>query len=714
MLVFFLVLLVTFLIAEITNCKKNKQLLTELQNSQKALEVQKRSLQAAIYHGGLFYWEYYPQEAKAVQSDVGTDAFHVTHVMENYPQSWMENDRIHKDDILIFMETDKKIKEGAQEVECRVREKLKGSYEWRLLKYSVVEKDTVTGKPIKVIGTDISVQKEEELKKLYSEQVNYREVLGVKSLLYAKLNLTGNVPESIFTHLNSMASNMQDVTEMYPTVDEFMEYVHNHIIKYGKINTDFLQAGTTDQLLQMLSAGRTHYETEFIYNFRDGYSRWVNGALDLLHNPLTGNAECFLYFTDIEAQKFMEQQDQERIAEALKKAKKASAYKSQFLSKVSHEMRTPLNAILGFCQLGKEETSLWVIQDYLSKINYSGNMLLNMVNNLLDMDQASGDSIKLHQEVLNLPVFFASLRKTMEPAFSEKHISFLLDVGKCEPIDIAADEKRLMQIFLHILNNSVKFTQPDGHVTLSVVSHPVENSKLPVTVSVKDDGIGMSEEFQKRLFQPFAQESEGITSAYNGVGLGLSLTKLLITAMGGSIVCQSKKGLGTEFIVNMHFPIAIKNTTIIDILPRRNNEDIMSVMSGTRALVAEDININYIIAQKLLENMGCMTDWAKNGQEAVDIFTAKGADYYDFILMDMRMPVMDGIKATKAIRKISRCDAETIPIIAMTANALDEDVEATREAGMNAHLSKPIKAEMLYHYICECLKKNKKKKTPRL
>jgi hypothetical protein len=289
---------------------------------------------------------------------------------------------------------DKKVKAGVSECECNVREKINGRYEWRQLKYTSVEKDKNTGANIKVFGTDISIQKEVELEKLYSEQVNYRKILGLKSLLYAKLNLTKNIPEGVFTHLNVTSPNMHNITEYYPSVDAFMEHVHNHIIKNGKATAEFQQAGSAGYLLQMLANGRTHYETEFIYNFRDGYSRWVCGIMDILYNPITGDAECFIYFNDIEAQKFMEQQDQNRIKEALKMARQASAYKSQFLSKVSHEMRTPLNAILGFCQLSKDEKNLFILQDYLSKIKYSGDMLLNMVDNILDMDKTDGHNIK--------------------------------------------------------------------------------------------------------------------------------------------------------------------------------------------------------------------------------------------------------------------------------------------------------------------------------
>jgi signal transduction histidine kinase/CheY-like chemotaxis protein len=703
-----LLLLMLALWREYKNTKNNKRLLEDLRKSKKDMEAKARGLQAAVYHGGLFYWEYYPQKAVAIQSDVGTRVFDVQQVMDNFPASWLIDGRIYQDDIAVFMEMDKKVKEGATECECNVREKINGRYEWRQLKYTSVEKDGKTGANVKVFGTDISIQKEVELEKLYSEQVNYRKILGLKSLLYAKLNLTKNIPEGVFTHLNVTSPNMQNITDYYPTVDAFMDHLHYHVIRNGKPTIEFQQAGSADYLLQMLANGRTHYETEFIYNFRDGYSRWVNAIMDILHNPLTGDAECFIYFNDIEAQKFMEQQDQERIAEALKKAKRASAYKSQFLSKVSHEMRTPLNAILGFCQLGKNEKNIFILQDYLNKIGFSGDMLLNMVNNILDMDKASGEKIKLYLSEVDTGEFFNKITRTAEPAFSEKHINFTLDAEKCEKQIILIDEKRFSQIIFNLLNNAAKFTKLDGHVTLRVVSSPAEDGKLPLIVTVKDDGIGMSEDFQQRLFQPFAQEIESTTSSYNGVGLSLSLTKQLLTEMGGSISCHSEKNQGSEFVIKVRFPIITETKKEKEIQSNKSNKELETAIAGTKCLIAEDIKINYLIAKKLLENMKCQIEWVKNGKEAVDAFLNMGPNYYDFILMDVRMPIMDGLSATKAIRNSQQADAKTIPIIAMTANALDVDVEASKAAGMNAHLSKPIDADLMYQDIYNCLQKNTK------
>ena len=705
LLLFVFFILMVILLREIRNAKKSKRLLEDLRKAKNDMESKTKGLQAAVYHGGLFYWEYFPQKAISIQSDVGVNVFKVKQVMNNFPASWLEGGRIHPDDVDVFWEMDKKVKAGVSECECNVREKINGRYEWRQLKYTSVEKDKDTGANIKVFGTDISIQKEVELEKLYSEQVNYRKILGLKSLLYAKLNLTKNIPEGVFTHLNVTSPHMHNITEYYPSVDAFMEHVHNHIIKSGKATAEFQQAGSAGYLLQMLANGKTHYETEFIYNFRDGYSRWVCGVMDILYNPITGDAECFIYFNDIEAQKFMEQQDQNRIKEALKMARQASAYKSQFLSKVSHEMRTPLNAILGFCELGKDEKNIFILQDYLSKIKYSGDMLLNMVDNILDMDKTDGHNIKLFLTEINVLAFFARIQRTAAQAFVNKHINFTMNIEKCEDVNVLVDEKRFSQVIFNLLNNACKFTAVGGHVNVAIRGEAAENGNFPLIITINDDGVGMSEDFQKRLFQPFAQESEGITSAYTGVGLGLSLAKRLLNEMGGSIVCRSEKNKGTEFVIKVRFAIVTEKKREQEKQTNNSHREIILALAGKRGLIAEDIKINYLIAEKLLSNVYCKTEWVKNGQEALDAFLAKGHGYYDFILMDVRMPIMDGISATKAIRKVNQADAQTIPIIAMTANAMDEDLEATHAAGMNKHLSKPINAELLYKFIYDCLKK---------
>lgn len=700
----FLVILLIVLVVALHNIKKNRMLLIQLGQAKKDFEVGERTLKAALLHGGLFYWVYYPAESMAVQSDGGRDAFSVPRIMKDYPESWLSAGLIHPDDIPAFLAMNKKIKDGVKEAECKVREKMGDGYEWRLLKYTVVENDPVTGANIKVLGTDVSIQKEVALEKLYSDRVNYREVLGLKSLFYAKLNLTKNRIDGLFTHMNVSSQTVQNITNIASTADEVLKQVHNHVLKYDKNNMEFQQIDSLDELLHKVELGHTHFEAEFIFNFRGGFSRWVNGVIDVMLNPLTRETECFIYFSDIEAQKFMEQQDKEKIAQALDKAKKANAYKSKFLSRVSHEMRTPLNGILGFCQLGAEEKSLPILYDYLDKIKFSGEMLLNMVNNVLDMDNSVNNTIKLHNHIIDYDQFFSNIKKLILPAFQSKHIEFVLDIKKSDNVNIIADEKRCEQILLNLLSNAVKFTSAGGKVVVKGKAELVGEEKVNLTISVKDNGIGMSEEFQKRVFQPFAQEEDSTTATYQGAGLGMALIKQMLKEMGGNIICHSQQDVGTEFIVTIPATTTNRQITVNNQEIPENPSDILAVLAGTTALVVEDIEINYLLVKKLLENMGVKVEWAQNGQEAVSIITQNGAQYYNFILMDIRMPVMDGINATKAIRNLPQVEASSIPIIALTANVTEEDIEATKEIGMDAHLAKPLQADLLYHTLYTLLK----------
>lgn len=367
---------------------------------------------------------------------------------------------------------------------------------------------------------------------------------------------------------------------------------------------------------------------------------------------------------------------------------KANAAKSEFLSRMSHDMRTPLNAVLGFTELAKEEENTQpVIRDYLEKIDTSGKYLLGLINDVLDMSKIDDGKLELKLE----PYLFTDFKKTLEtilmPKAVEKEVTFTINYNQAAPDSVMFDKLRLQQIFVNLIGNAIKFTPKGGTVSLTVSDEgTTADLRLPLTFTVKDNGIGMSEDFQKnRMYKTFEQEHNNESSSEAGTGLGLSITKRLVEQMGGTIDCESKLGKGTVFTVKLSPKIEDSK-----LKPADKTSCESELLPGKHILLCEDQPLNAQIVTKLMQKHGLTVETAENGKIGLDKFIAAKPGSYDAILMDIRMPVMDGIESAKAIRALERPDAKQIPIIAISANAFDDDMKKSLEAGMNAHISKPV------------------------
>lgn len=381
-------------------------------------------------------------------------------------------------------------------------------------------------------------------------------------------------------------------------------------------------------------------------------------------------------------------------------AKKANVAKSDFLSQMSHDIRTPLNTIIGITGIALEETKEVHTGHYLETINSSGVYLLGLINNILDMNKIEERKIELRPEAYRQDEFYKLLRSTIEQQCKEKNIRFIIEEVE-EPHTLLVDKVRFNQIFLNLLNNAVKFTPEGGTVIYKVKNKMVNKEKVELTFEISDTGCGMSEKFQSRMYEVFVQEGKSRTGTSRGSGLGLAITKNLVELMGGTISCESKLGVGTTFQVDITLPFS-------KIAETKRNEEVsedFKILFGKHILLAEDHPINAQICQMLLEKKGMQVRHAENGQEALAIFELSEENVFDAILMDVRMPFMDGIEATKRIRALSRQDAKTVPIIAVTANAFDEDRRLSKEAGMDAHLSKPIDPKELFNMLLNVLSK---------
>lgn len=376
--------------------------------------------------------------------------------------------------------------------------------------------------------------------------------------------------------------------------------------------------------------------------------------------------------------------------------------KSDFLSSMSHDMRTPMNAIIGMSYLGLASDDLSESKIYHKQINQSGKFLLNLINDTLDMNKIEQNKMVLQPEPFCASEFIDSLNSVLKQKAAEKGINFIIEA----PIDLNCavmfDKLRLQQIVINLLNNAIKFTPTGGTVKLAItdVFNPAQDM-MEVKFVVSDTGIGMSEGFQKKMYQPFEQEKNCQTMADSGTGLGLSIVHKLVHLMQGTITCHSVEGQGTEFVIILKAKLADKCQ--ITAVKKVQQEETTACLQGKRVLLVEDHPINAQISTKLLECKGVIVDHAENGKEALEVFAATAEGYYDAVLMDIQMPVMDGITVTKLIRKLERWDAASIPIVAMTANAFAEDVQKSLDAGMNAHLSKPVEPERLYALLCDLL-----------
>ena len=445
---------------------------------------------------------------------------------------------------------------------------------------------------------------------------------------------------------------------------------------------------------------------------RDYYIYAYLPDTEVFHNlPLSVASVIFLYFllfstfwfwayrTNLMHQKIEQEKDEKYKAELLIAAKKAEAAneaKTEFLQRMSHDIRTPINGICGFVNMAdhyaddiKKQT------EYRTKVKEASNLLLELVNDVLDMSKLESGEIVLEEIPFNLSSIFKEVFVVIEQMASEQNIQIEWEKKEIIHRDFIGSPGYVKRVMMNILSNAVKYNRENGHIYISCMEIPSKQPEMTTMEFVcRDTGIGMTEEFQKCVFEPFAQEHTGSRTKFAGTGLGMSIAKNLIEKMGGSISFESKEGAGTTFVIQVPFKIDP------DADKREEQRDVSEKsIKGLHILLAEDNELNMEIAEFVLQNVGADVTKAWNGQEAVELFRKSEPGGFDIILMDIMMTVMNGYEATKMIRSLDREDAKTIPIIAMTANAFTEDRLKAKEAGMNEHIVKPLDVELLIKVI---------------
>jgi PAS domain S-box-containing protein len=383
----------------------------------------------------------------------------------------------------------------------------------------------------------------------------------------------------------------------------------------------------------------------------------------------------------------------------------ASHAKSDFLSKMSHEIRTPMNAIIGMTSIGMHEKNLDRKDYAFEKIEIASTHLLGVINDILDISKIESGKMELSFITFNFSVMFERVITVITQKIQEKHLCFSSEIDPVIPMILFGDDQRLAQVITNLLSNAVKFTSEDGDIRLAAKLLSLENNKCIIQISVKDSGIGMSEEEQSKLFRPFQQAEAGTSRKYGGTGLGLAISKRILELMGGEIWVESEPEKGASFFctASLGIPVSGESVNIEQASGHKTDGENADVdFSGKVILLVDDIEINLEIAVAVLKPTNVTIDTAQSGKEAVAMFTANPARY-DLILMDMQMPEVDGLQATRMIRALDMPEAFVIPIIAMTANVFKEDIKKCIDAGMNDHLGKPIVLDdvirMLSHYM---------------
>ena len=482
---------------------------------------------------------------------------------------------------------------------------------------------------------------------------------------------------------------------------------------------------------EVVQAMKRHTDSQHIYHLknegtgcygimlkqRDYYIYAYLPDTEVFHNlPLSVISVIFLYFlmfsifwfwtyrTNLAHRKQEQEKDEkykEELLIAAKKAEAANEAKTEFLQRMSHDIRTPINGICGMVHMADYYADDMEKQtEYRTKVKEASNLLLELVNEILDMSKLESGEIVLEEIPFNLSSISREVLAVIEQMAAEQNIRIVWEKKEITHRDFIGSPGYVKRVMMNILSNAVKYNRENGHIYISCMEIPAGQPGMTTMEFVcRDTGIGMTEEFQKHIFEPFAQEHTGSRTKFAGTGLGMPIAKNLVEKMGGAITFESEEGTGTTFVIRVPFKIDMNADK------REKQKDVSEKsIKGLHILLAEDNELNMEIAEFMLQNEGAEVTKAWNGQEAVELFRKSKPGEFDVILMDIMMPVMNGYEATKKIRSLDREDAKMIPIIAMTANAFTEDRLRAKEAGMDEHIAKPVDGKLLINIIYKLMK----------
>ena len=561
----------------------------------------------------------------------------------------------------------------------------------------------------------------------YSERINRKDGSHIDIAACARKDAQGIVAVYYYTppkFARNYTLTIQSLLNGYSTQKDGTIIVADEGIIVASNDESLLGQNTADN--EVVKAMKRHTDSQHIYHLknegtgcygimlkqRDYYIYAYLSDTEVFHNlPLNVISVIFLYFlmfsifwfwtyrTNQSHQKQEQEKDEKYKTELLIAAKKAEAAneaKTEFLQRMSHDIRTPINGICGMVNMADHYADDMEKQkEYRTKVKEASNLLLELVNDVLDMSKLESGEIVLEEIPFNLSSIYREVFVVIEQVAAEQNLQIVWEKKEITHRDLIGSPRYVKRVMMNILSNAMKYNRENGHIYISCIEIP---SGQPETTTMdfvcRDTGIGMAEEFQKHIFEPFAQEHAGSRTRFSGTGLGMPISKKLIEKMGGTITFESAEGIGTTFVIRVPFKIDL------DVDIREEQADVSEKsIKGLHILLAEDNELNMEIAEFVLQNEGAEVSKAWNGEETVELFRKSESGEFDAILMDIMMPVMNGYEATKMIRSLDREDAKVIPIIAMTANAFTEDRLRAKEAGMNEHIAKPFDVKLLVKII---------------
>ena len=587
--------------------------------------------------------------------------------------------------------------------------------------------ESLTGEITEYLQKDIIMDFAGYEERSYSERFDREDGSHIDIAACARKDAPGIVAIYYYTSpefARNYTLTIQGLLNGYSTQKDGTILVADEGIVVASNDESLLRQNTADN--EVVQAMKKHTDSQHIYHLRkegsgcygvmlkqrDYYIYAYLPDIEVFRNlPLSVISVIFLYFlifsifwfwayrTNLAHQKQEQEKDEKYKAELLSAAKKAEAAneaKTEFLQRMSHDIRTPINGICGMLDVADHYADDMKKQtECRGKIKEASHLLLELVNDVLDMSKLESGEVVLEEIPFNLSSIFREVFVVIEQIAAEQNIRIVWEKKEITHRDFIGSPGYVKRVMMNILSNAVKYNRENGHIYITCTEIPSEQPGMTTMEFVcRDTGIGMTEAFQKQIFEPFAQEHTGSRTKFAGTGLGMPITKKLVEKMGGTITFKSEEGAGSTFVIRVPFKIDL------DTDKSKEQKDLSEkTIKGLHILLAEDNELNMEIAEFMFQNEGTEVTKAWNGQEAVELFEKSRPGEFDVILMDIMMPLMNGYEATKMIRSLDREDAKVIPIIAMTANAFAEDRLRAKEAGMNEHIAKPVDAKLLVKII---------------
>lgn len=671
-------------------------IMTDIDNIKKSEEdarMQKNMMEMALAQSNFRFWDYDIRTHRLYRSAAVTNQVGYAEYEENVPESFVEMGFIHPDDCKAYLEFYHNVQKGKNQRLTFRAIYQNGEWGWMDISYKVFFNEQ--GEPVRAIGVggDISEQKrkEEQYQKgfqlfrdvsIYAIQQEFLDVFLVDTN-------TGQVKVILAN------GNYMDMEEL----PDYNQIMLQKVCHYAENAEEVYHALELSSLTEKIAITRNQrIEYTFLMHDKIGKRRWYKYYFSYFH----GDSDNLLVLVkDVTADTMLAEEKRMELESALEQARMANAAKSDFLANMSHDIRTPMNVIMNMVNMVKEDVgNTELVTDYMNKISSMSSFLLGIINDILDVSKMESGKVVLKEVPYSGKEFYDTMHTMMLPLCQQKDITFYMDLGD-NTKTILVDKIKLNQIFFNLLSNAVKYTPKGGRIEFKHENIVYKDDYIEWDSVVRDTGCGMSKEFQKVMYLPFEQEDSQISANLTGTGLGLTIVKLNVEAMGGTIQVESEPEQGTTFRVHLK----VKSVPTKENVSRKMNGNQDEILAGKRVLVVEDHKLNMEIAKRLLEKKKIEVWCAYNGQQAVGLYLEKPIHYFDAILMDIRMPVMSGLEATQKIRQSGKEDAESIQIIAMSANAFPEDVEESGKAGMNEHIAKPVEPGLLFQVLAEAFYK---------